>query len=522
MTDSLRFNAGQTGPAMPPAVRPGHYNDQLPAYPLPHAPALPPVWHQSAPQAPQQHAVSQPAPPPQLPPPPAFLTGPVPRVTPASPPAAQSPALVPPAAPASFASAPLPPLPPFLQAPSPSASTPTAAPAPAAHAPVSAPTQIDVVPPAAELWNEAATDADANALADSRAEEQAPAEADAAIEPASVPLELAPAAAPVKTFAVLEQPPADPAKLAAWDAVVARTMTTASATTGRKQGNARSARRAIERALRQKQRADQQVQVAAGSKTAKDRPASRPSAGKRLIRPGVTRVASVHSDAAARRPVHSTRIVGLVGLLVAITAVIGLPALNPTAQADVAEPLTIPQSSEDGISYKVEHAATSGLDREDFKIRSMIPGYNAGSYVYTTNTLAPIQWPIPFSAPVLSYWGYRGGNFHSGLDISPPMGTPVVAISKGVVTKVDKYKNWNAYGVHIEIWHEELGLTSLYAHMMVGSTQVEKGDEVYAGQVIGKVGSTGRSTGPHLHFELHDKHGVPFDPFPWMTKHANG
>ncbi|MGL4560705.1 MAG: peptidoglycan DD-metalloendopeptidase family protein [Brevinema sp.] len=99
--------------------------------------------------------------------------------------------------------------------------------------------------------------------------------------------------------------------------------------------------------------------------------------------------------------------------------------------------------------------------------------------------------------PVL---GYR--KLHTGTDFAAPVGTPVHAAKEGRVI----YADWNGgYGMFISIRHNN-GYTTSYAHL--SRIHIKKGDWVNAGQRIGSSGNTGRSTGPHLHFELR-KYGQP-------------
>lgn len=88
-------------------------------------------------------------------------------------------------------------------------------------------------------------------------------------------------------------------------------------------------------------------------------------------------------------------------------------------------------------------------------------------------------------------------SFHRGIDIAAPRGTRILPIAPGTVIKVEKQKY---YGNLIVIDHGN-GITSLYAH--IWETIVEEGDKVGFETMIGKVGMSGRTTGPHLHFELH-------------------
>lgn len=97
-----------------------------------------------------------------------------------------------------------------------------------------------------------------------------------------------------------------------------------------------------------------------------------------------------------------------------------------------------------------------------------------------------------------SGYGRRWGRMHRGIDIAAPVGTPVVASAPGVVVA----SGWNSggYGNLVEIKHPGGGLT-VYAHN--SRILAQAGQQVDQGQQIAEMGSTGRSTGPHVHFEVH-------------------
>lgn len=105
-----------------------------------------------------------------------------------------------------------------------------------------------------------------------------------------------------------------------------------------------------------------------------------------------------------------------------------------------------------------------------------------------------LAWPV--SGPISSAYGYRGSEFHSGLDIAAPYGAAVGAAEAGVVTQVGYI---GGYGRMITIDHGG-GLVTRYAHLSGYNVQV--GQKVSRGQTIGYVGTSGRTTGPHLHFEV--------------------
>lgn len=103
--------------------------------------------------------------------------------------------------------------------------------------------------------------------------------------------------------------------------------------------------------------------------------------------------------------------------------------------------------------------------------------------------------------------GYWSSGYHTGLDFAAPSGTPIMSIANGVVTSVG-YEG--AYGNQTIVTLED-GTEVWYCHQT--STNVSVGDNVIAGEVIGSVGSTGNSTGPHLHLEVRPGGGDPVDPF---------
>jgi len=102
----------------------------------------------------------------------------------------------------------------------------------------------------------------------------------------------------------------------------------------------------------------------------------------------------------------------------------------------------------------------------------------------------------PTSGAIVSPFGARWGKTHEGVDIATNLGTPVVAAEVGTIQRSGYL---GAYGLSIDISHGS-GVVTRYAHL--SSAAVEPGQRVERGQFIGRAGSTGRSTGPHLHFEV--------------------
>jgi len=101
---------------------------------------------------------------------------------------------------------------------------------------------------------------------------------------------------------------------------------------------------------------------------------------------------------------------------------------------------------------------------------------------------------------------YKTIKFHAGLDFAAPQGTPIYATADGTVTIAGN--TGNGYGNHVVINHG-YGYETLFGHMV--RVKVRAGEKVRRGEVIGWVGSTGKSTGPHCHYEVH-KNGQKMDP----------
>jgi murein DD-endopeptidase MepM/ murein hydrolase activator NlpD len=131
--------------------------------------------------------------------------------------------------------------------------------------------------------------------------------------------------------------------------------------------------------------------------------------------------------------------------------------------------------------------------------------------IKTVDMVKPDIWPVV--GVITSGYGWRvvGGRreFHTGVDISAPYGTPVSAAADGRVV----YAGWlRGYGYTVIIYHG-YGFATLYAHL--SSISVNHGDRVVKAQIIGRVGNTGRSFGPHLHYEV-IRYGVRQNPIAYL------
>lgn len=112
-------------------------------------------------------------------------------------------------------------------------------------------------------------------------------------------------------------------------------------------------------------------------------------------------------------------------------------------------------------------------------------------------------------------------SYHYGLDLAAPDGTPILAVADGIVTFAGIDGGW---GGLITIEHTIGGerIATAYVHMWAHGIHVSAGDRVTAGQHIADVGSSGYSTGPHLHLEVRPggTHGQAIDPEPWLAAHG--
>jgi len=164
-----------------------------------------------------------------------------------------------------------------------------------------------------------------------------------------------------------------------------------------------------------------------------------------------------------------------------------------------------------------EIAADSGV--------SIFAGAGQGTWV--NNPSAPIQWPFPVGVPVSAAYGSSSylaefSSAHSGVDLTPGAGAEIHAVAAGTVRIATE--SGGDYGVTVVIDHVVDGqvVSTRYGHMQYGSLQVTQGQRVTAGQIIGKVGQTGKATGPHLHLEVLLGGTTTTDPMPWLYEHTTG
>ncbi len=201
------------------------------------------------------------------------------------------------------------------------------------------------------------------------------------------------------------------------------------------------------------------------------------------------------------------------------TAVAATPGM-PLATAAPAQTLTVAAAALD-----------PNLTRDSFTVSAPAPApaTSAGSSgipaVGASTGGGDVQWPFPGPVPMSSGFGYRiapcatCSSAHQGLDLTPGMGTPIGAVAAGTVRVAGRHSEFGQYAI---IDHRINGrlVSTLYAHMIVGSSPLRVGQTVAAGDRVGLVGSSGRSTGAHLHLEVHQDGTTPINPDTWLRANA--
>jgi len=166
----------------------------------------------------------------------------------------------------------------------------------------------------------------------------------------------------------------------------------------------------------------------------------------------------------------------------------GLLAVNGLRETDIlhiGQQLLIPQASAAALKGKQVAEVEASLVAEGLKL----------------------EWPL--KGMLYAKFGKKGKEVHDGVDLAAPLGTPVKAAAAGKVLYAGEQKG---YGKIVIVEHSA-GLITLYAHNH--ELRVQTGDVVATGAVIATVGQSGRTSGPHLHFELR-KNGLPVDPLPYF------
>ncbi len=147
---------------------------------------------------------------------------------------------------------------------------------------------------------------------------------------------------------------------------------------------------------------------------------------------------------------------------------------------------------------------------------------------FRNNPAGAVQWPFPVGVPITSGFGPReaptagASTDHLGVDFAPGAGVPIQIIADGVVREVVT-RDRGGCGVNVTIDHLIDGrmVSSRYCHLQTGSVRVAEGQRVGVADIVGAVGNTGISTGPHLHFEIRLDGTDPVDPVAWLQANAS-
>lgn len=213
----------------------------------------------------------------------------------------------------------------------------------------------------------------------------------------------------------------------------------------------------------------------------------------------------------------------LLKVIGAISASIALTAASPALANSTANAATTAD-----VTQSLEEAEGQTLTTGDDRFRELFASWTALDSLKQDNPGAPtpaFERPtvsVPSMMPVAtarltSGYGMRNHPVlrkrrqHNGVDLAAPTGTPVYATADGLISRADWF---SSYGLYISIDHGA-ELETRYAHL--SRLAVAAGERVEKGDLIGYVGSTGRSTGPHLHYEVRVD-GVAVNPIPYMKE----
>ncbi|WP_430592185.1 M23 family metallopeptidase [Humidisolicoccus flavus] len=194
----------------------------------------------------------------------------------------------------------------------------------------------------------------------------------------------------------------------------------------------------------------------------------------------------------------------------------------------VADSATASVASTESFEILAPEFAAALSPEEMARLQTIANSQTAGSTSNGTSAFPKVwaeletsytQSPFPQLETVrtTSPFGARPGGFHGGVDFAPGLGTEIHPIANGVVSKVFQGNNLGGYVVWVDHNIDGEFFQSWYAHMIPGSINVEVGEVVDINSVVGLVGSSGKSTGPHLHLEIKNDNWVSFDPVRWLA-----
>jgi murein DD-endopeptidase MepM/ murein hydrolase activator NlpD len=181
-----------------------------------------------------------------------------------------------------------------------------------------------------------------------------------------------------------------------------------------------------------------------------------------------------------------------------------LAAQDDLFAVDELEAMPMASITEEQAQARLDEVAASRKDRADARAAAEEAAREA----------ARPKWVLPVKGATLtSTFASRWGTFHYGIDLAAPMRTPEYAAGDGVVLRAGAA---SGFGLAVYVLHAN-GDVTVYGHM--DEILVQPGDYVEAGDTIALLGNRGQSTGPHLHFEVHQggENGTKIDPLPWLA-----
>lgn len=209
--------------------------------------------------------------------------------------------------------------------------------------------------------------------------------------------------------------------------------------------------------------------------------------------------------------------------------------LNPFSHTLIAAGLVVGLAATSTLTVSVAPAGATAVDtvaatNGTLSNQALLVDAGADTSVFAVSRDASgvsvpplVVWPVQDGSAITDGFGHReaptdgASTEHPGIDFGAASGTEVHAAATGVVSRVQAVDHGGC-GVNVSIDHVVRGasVTTVYCHLREGSTRVVAGQHVVVGEVIGAVGSTGVSTGAHLHFEVRPGNAAPVDPLAWL------
>ncbi|WP_167659996.1 peptidoglycan DD-metalloendopeptidase family protein [Nocardia mangyaensis] len=233
------------------------------------------------------------------------------------------------------------------------------------------------------------------------------------------------------------------------------------------------------------------------------------------------RLANYITNLAGANTVHRTQILALIRETNIALAALGPDTYTPTGQRKAHNILTRALRYAHhlvGTGHADSTHTTNHINQLTNHYLHNLTGSTAPTTHTSTSTSSPTaggmgsgRFALPATGTFTSKFGPRWGKHHGGVDIANAIGTPILAAADGVVVAAGPA---SGFGQWVKIRHAD-GTETIYGH--VDSYSVQPGQQVGAGQQIARMGNEGRSTGPHLHFEVR-QNGAAVDPQPWLAQ----